>query len=123
MTPHAQPMPTACRTPRPAVLAVLGLAILAGCGAPTGGGSRDHRNPNADWARLTGLPVESVAGVSQTARGGLVLVESGAVTAPQAAAVPTHLCAASGRIPAAAGVMQPVSGHSKIRKIVVTCQG
>ncbi|MFB2533390.1 hypothetical protein ACEYYA_14585 [Paracoccus sp. p3-h83] len=124
MTPPAHPPARPKAQPgaglRRAALTATTLAVLAGCGAAPGG--RDHRNPNADWPQLTGLPPQAVAGVSQTERGGLVLVETGSVTNAQAAAVATHLCAASNRRAAAPGVMQPVAGHRKIRKIVVTCQ-
>lgn len=106
------------RPPGRAAFVVLAAALLSACAA----GGNHHRTPNPKWAALTGLPADQVAGVSQTARGGLVLVAA-SVTAAQAAAVPSHLCAASRRAPAAPGVLQPVSGHTAIRKIVVTCAG
>lgn len=108
------------RPPGRAAFVVLAAALLSACGA--GGGGSHHRTPNPKWAALTGLPADQVAGVSQTERGGLVLVAAD-VTAAQAAAVPARLCAASRRAPAAPGVLQPVSGHTAIRKIVVTCAG
>ncbi len=128
MTSGARPAPRRAGRVRRAAFGLVAAGLLAACAGGGGGvpGSpTHHRTANPEWAELTGLPAASVAGVTRTDRGGLVLIDPKGLSAAQIANVPTVLCAASKRSAAAPGKAEPLDGLSgkPVRKIVVRCRG